>query len=76
MYGLEKNKNKFNFDLEVELKENPEKAKEIFAKIENYIKELKNLIKKGGKKEELDQWGVLLNGYLSLQKVLNKSIKA
>jgi len=73
MYGLEKNpKEKFNFDLEVDISQNPKKAKEMMKMIENNISNIKRDLKKGDKPEKLDKLGVLLQGYMSLSKVLTK----
>lgn len=77
MYGLEKNpREKFHFDIEVELKDNPQKTKKLFEKIEKNIHELKDKIRKGGKPKDLDDLGLLLHGYTALQKVLKKSQKS
>jgi hypothetical protein len=76
MYGLEKKPKQFSFDLEIDIKEHPDKAKEMLSKIENNIKELKSTIKKGGKKEEIDKLTALLQGYMALQKVLTKVQKS
>ncbi len=77
MYGLEKNpREKFHFDLELDLKDHPKKAKEIFDKIEKNIQELKDKIRKGGKQKDIDDLGLLLHGYTALQKVLKKSQKS
>ncbi len=67
MYGLEQQKNKpFAFDLEVELKQKPEKAKEILDKIQKRINELKKALREGEKSHDYDNFGVLLQGYLAL----------
>lgn len=69
MYGLEKDKKKkFDFDLEADIKQNPEKRKELLDKIKQNIIEIKNDLKKE-KKEEL---AILLNAYTSLEKVVSK----
>jgi len=73
MFGLEKSpREKFDFDLEVDLKENPTKAKELLKRIDGNITEIKQKIKKGGSKEELNKLGILLQGYTALIKVLKK----
>ena len=77
MYGLEKSpKDKFDFDLEIDMKENPSKAKEMLAKVESTINALKNALRKGDKKENLDKLGILLQGYVALLKVLKKIQKS
>jgi hypothetical protein len=77
MYGLEKSKDdKFDFDLEIDLKKNPKKQDEIFKKIEENISSIKNQLREGSDKKELDQLGVLLQGYQAMQKVLKKAVKS
>lgn len=76
MYGLEKSKDdKFDFDLEIDLKKNPKRQDEIFKRIEENIKNIKNELRKGSDKKELDHLGILLQGYQAMQKVLKKAIK-
>ncbi|MBN2478899.1 MAG: DUF5398 family protein [Parachlamydiales bacterium] len=73
MYGLEKNSNeKFDFDLEIDIKKNPEKATQILKQIEKNIQSIKENLRKGSNAKELDKLGVLLQGYKSLEKVLTK----
>jgi hypothetical protein len=77
MYGLEKSKDdKFNFDLEIDLKKNPKRQDEIFKRIDESISRIKNELKKGSDKNELDKLGVLLQGYQAMQKVLKKAVKS
>ncbi len=77
MFGLEKSPHeKFDFDLEIDIKESPAKAKEMFDKIEKHISSIKADLKEGGSKEELDKMGVLLQGYTALLKVLKKIQKS
>ena len=76
MYGLEKEKKPFQFDLEVELKKDGKKAKETLDKVEHRINEVKNEIRKGHKSKELDDMGILLQGYNALKKVLQKVIQS
>jgi len=76
MFGLEKSpREKFDFDLEVDIKENPKKAKELFDKIESNINKIKQELKKGSKEEELNKLGILLQGYTAVLKVLKKAQK-
>ena len=76
MYGLEKKAGeKFEFDLEDEIKKSPEKAKKVLDKIEKQIHEIKASLKKGVSKEESEELGVLLHGYVALQKVLTRVVK-
>jgi len=77
MFGLEKSpREKFDFDLEVDIKENPKKSKEIINKIESNINKIKQALKKGGSQEELNKLGTLLQGYTALLKVLKKIQKS
>lgn len=77
MFGLEKSpRDKFDFDLEVDIKEDPKKAKELFKKIENNINKIKQTLKKGGSESELNKLSTLLQGYNSLLKVLKKAQKS
>lgn len=74
MYGLEKKPKKgpVQFDLEIEFKENPTKAREINQSVEARINELKNLLRQGAETEDFDDYGVLLHGYAALQRVLKR----
>ena len=73
MFGLEKEpKKKFAFDLEKEIKERPSRGKEIIENVQQKIQEIKNLLREGSNEKEFDRLGVLLHGYISLQKVLGK----
>jgi hypothetical protein len=79
MFGMEKQKKKgappFLFDLEVELKD-PEKQKDYAKRIEERVGKIKDLLRKGSKKEEYDQLGILLNGYHALAVVLGRATQA
>lgn len=73
MYGLEKKpKHVFEFDLEKDLKKDPNKVRELLKTTETKIHEIKNQLREGAKGPELDQLGVLLHGYTALQKVLKR----
>ena len=76
MFGMEKQKKKgsapFLFDLEKELKD-PDKQKEYAKRIEEKVGKIKELLRKGSKKEEYDYLGVLLNGYHALAVVLGRA---
>ena len=76
MYGLEKEKKPFQFDLEVELKKDSKKAKQILDEIENNIAGIKKEIQSGTKSKEIDDLGVLLQGYTSAKKVISKALKS
>ncbi|NNM43409.1 MAG: DUF5398 family protein [Chlamydiae bacterium] len=73
MYGLEKSpKAPFQFDLEIELKKDPSKAKVMLKSVDEKIQEIKNILRQGKATEDFDNYGILLNGYVALQKVLKK----
>lgn len=73
MYGLEKKGGeKFLFDLEKEIKENPTRKKELLQNAEKQALEIKKLLREGANEKEFDRLGILLHGYTSLQKVLKK----
>ena len=70
--GEKKGKALFEFDLEKELKSNPNKAKELLKTVEGRIQEIKTTLRQGTESEDFDQFGVLLHGYAALQKILTK----
>lgn len=77
MFGLEKSpREKFDFDLEIDIKENPKKAQELFTKIESNINKIKQTLKKGGSEDSLKHLGTLLQGYTALLKVLKRIQKS
>jgi hypothetical protein len=76
MFGLEKKpKSLFEFDLEKDLKEDKEKTQELLKSVEAKIIEIKNILRQGTASEEYDQYGILLHGYVALQKVLKKVVQ-
>ena len=72
MFGMEKKKALFEFDLEMALKKDPQKKQELLKEVEEKVQELKNLLRDGTETDEFDQYGILLHGYSALQKVLNR----
>lgn len=73
MFGLEKQpKGPVQFDLELELKEDPAKARGLAKVIEERVGELKNLLRQGVETEDFDDYGVLLHGYAALQRVIKR----
>jgi hypothetical protein len=73
MYGLEKKpKAPFEFDLEKDLKADPNKTRQLLKAVDERIHEIKGLLREGTATENFDNFGVLLHGYAALQKVLNK----
>jgi hypothetical protein len=76
MFGLEKkSKEFFEFDLEKELRADPSKAHKLLKEIEEKIHEIKNVLRQGAGSEDFDNYGILLHGYVALQKVLTKVTK-
>ena len=76
MFGMEKEtKEKFAFDLEKEIKEKPNRGKEILEKAEKRIHEIKKLLREGQNEKDFDRLGILLHGYTALQKVIRKVAK-
>lgn len=76
MFGLEDQKKKkveeFIFELEKELKD-PTKHKELKAKVEGRIQEIKEILRSGKNQEDFDKLGVVLHGYAALLKVFARA---
>jgi hypothetical protein len=73
MYGLEKKPLKvFEFDLEKDLKKDPNKINVLLKATEAKINTIKGQLREGSKGPELDNLGILLHGYTALQKVLKR----
>lgn len=68
----EKKRALFEFDLEKELKADLNKCKELLKTTEGKILEIKSSLRQGSASEEFDLKGVLLNGYVALQRVLTR----
>jgi hypothetical protein len=77
MYGLEEKekREKFAFDLERRIKNEPHHLKELLEKAEKRIAEIKKLLREGANEKDFDRLGILLHGYAALQKVLKKAGK-
>jgi hypothetical protein len=77
MFGLENQKKKkfepFVFDLEKEWKD-AKKHRENKERIEGRIQRIKTILKSGERKEEFDEFGVMLHGYTSLLKVMARCL--
>lgn len=75
MFGLEDKKKKkpeeFVFELEKDLK-NPQKHKEIKARVEARIQKIKDFLRSGENQEDFDRFGLLLHGYNALLKVMSR----
>ncbi len=71
MFGLQGDKKgeEFVFDLEVEAKD-PSQGRKLNELILSRTSEVKTILRSGKNQEEFDQFGVLLHGYTSLQKVI------
>ncbi len=73
MYGLEKkNKPLFEFDLEKDLRGNPEKMDLFFKEIEGKIAKTKDAIRDGSPGALTDELAILLQGYNALIKVVRR----
>ena len=75
MFGLEGDKKKsgkdFVFDLESEIMD-VNRYKELVDNVEKRTRKIKGLLRKGIKKEEYGQLGLLLAGYVALLKVVGR----
>jgi len=74
MFGMEEDekgkKTELFFDLEKEIVSDPANYKELKTKIKERVEQLKNVLREGTDKENYDKYGILLHGYVSLQKVI------
>lgn len=76
MFGLEKKpKERFEFDLEKDLKADANKLSELIKSVEGKIQATKQLLREGTGSEDFDQLGIVLHGYAALQRVLNRMTK-
>ncbi|MDE3055583.1 MAG: DUF5398 family protein [Verrucomicrobiota bacterium] len=68
---LKEEKPRFMFDLEKQIKE-PAFRNQTLKDVEKKINDIKEQLRKGAANpKDFDQLSLLLNGYMSLQKVLN-----
>ncbi|MBX9922537.1 MAG: DUF5398 domain-containing protein [Rhabdochlamydiaceae bacterium] len=72
MFGMEKKKTLFEFDLESELKKDPKKKQALLKNIEGKTQQLKTALREGSSSEHFDHYGVLLHAYGALQRVINR----
>lgn len=73
MFGLEKkDKPLFEFDLEKELRSEPEKAKALLKKADAALQEIKSILRQGAENEDFESYGKLLHAYAALQRVLTR----
>ncbi len=63
---------KFMYDLELEIKDNPARGKELLEKAMSRAQEVKMALREGVNENDFDNLGLLLHGYTALQKVLKK----
>lgn len=76
MFGMGQNKKgaktaEWKFDLENDLKD-PNVLKQTKEQVDNRVQELKGMLRTGGDKKAFDDAQVLLHGYLSVQKVIQR----
>lgn len=75
MFGLENKPKKpnqeFHFELEKELKD-PKKHKELKAKVEARIQEVKALLREGENKKDFERLALVLHGYSAMLKVFSR----
>lgn len=77
MFGLESHQKKkkpaeeFVFELEKELKD-PQKHKELRQRVEGRLQKIKESLRSGDDQEEFDRFGLLLQGYGALLKVMSR----
>lgn len=77
MYGLEKKEpEQFAFDLEEEIKNDPDKGEKYIQIAEQGTEEIKKIMRSGQNEKDFDKLGRLLHGYKALRKVLNKVAKS
>ncbi len=82
MFGMEKDKGEnqgsalqlpqFSFELENEIKTNPNKKEEIRKLVETRIQDIRKLIQKGCSEKDFRSCEGLLQGYLSLATVIDR----
>lgn len=78
MFGMEKNKKKKQaektvFDMETNLKNDPQKKKEMEERTSKRIEALKQMLREGhDDQKEFEQMTFLLHGYNSMLKVIRK----
>jgi len=78
MFGFEENKENpqelgyFGFDLEDQISKNKTYPKKVSKQIDQRILKIKELLRIGGSKKDFDELAIILNGYISLQKVLHR----
>lgn len=76
MFGMESGEKKskvadYFFDLELDLKD-PGKLRAMKEQVEERVAQLKTMLRQGEEKKDFEQTQTLLQGYLSLQKVIQR----
>ena len=73
MFDLDKKPDEpFAFDLEADMKKDPEKAKAMLDDVHERMNELKNMLRAGAETDDFNVYGVLLHGYAALERVLKR----
>ena len=73
MFDLDKKPDEpFAFDLEADIKKDPEKAKAMLDDVHERMNELKNMLRAGAETDDFDEYGILLHGYAALERVLKR----
>jgi hypothetical protein len=77
MFGLDNKNADLSFEIEKELKgpNHVEKRMELKQLLNKRVEELKSLLREGEDKEEFEKTEILLHGYMSLLKVIEKIVK-
>ena len=80
MFGLEKEKEKdkpqrFEFDLEKDLKGKPQEKKRVLEQIDAQTNQLKTTLREGTASENFDKCGVLLQAYAALKRVVERTTR-
>jgi Family of unknown function (DUF5398) len=76
MFGLKKSpKEPFQFDLEKDIKQNPQLGGNLIKEADEHIAELKNNLRAGCSPKLMNEYGVLLQGFAALHKVVHKISK-
>tara|TARA_B100000886_G_C20004830_1_gene319515 strand:+ start:68 stop:298 length:231 start_codon:yes stop_codon:yes gene_type:complete len=75
MFGLEdsnSNRKVFMFDLEKDIKSDFKKKQECLKIIRNKHAKIKSTLREGTEEANFDNFGILLQGYRSLEKIINE----
>jgi hypothetical protein len=80
MFGMEKQKKgkkgekekEIYFDIEEDIVSDPANYKKLKTKVRERVQLIKTALRSGADKKNFDSYGVLLHGYVSLQKVIAK----